>query len=275
MRRMIPNRREMNSTPRFLLDALSDSISSGIFIDTKFYVFSRREPTYGRVSSPRALYCNSRILDKVPYFSTLFSGGFSEGQLWDISGGFPTDFDPYVEDYDYLSDSDLEDGPSCLGEDEGGTHGDDGGNPQQRHENAEAMRTHQPVVPNSMLPDPLSEETIADRDDCGTIDDPPRMGKVVVIRDVGALTFEALLFFLYTDDIRFATFSSDPSGELAHERAGDWSTGKLPSPSAKSIYRLADKYNMSTLKERAMTHIRNNLEHCDIVEEVFSSFTSL
>ena len=55
--------------PRFLLDALNDSISSGTFIDTKFYVFSRREPS-GRVSSPRALFCNAQILDAIPYFSS-------------------------------------------------------------------------------------------------------------------------------------------------------------------------------------------------------------
>ena len=74
-------------------------------------------------------------------------------------------------------------------------------------------------------------------------------------------------------------------------RAGDWSTGRIPSPSAKSIYRLADKvtgldfaptylahrfkYDIPTLKERAKAHICNNLEHCKIVEEIFSSFTRL
>ena len=31
----------------------------------------------------------------------------------DISGEFPSDSDPYTEHYDYLSDSDLEDGSSC------------------------------------------------------------------------------------------------------------------------------------------------------------------
>ena len=55
--------------PHLLLDALNDSITSGTFVDTKFYVFSRREAS-GRVGSPRALHCNSRILDTVPYFST-------------------------------------------------------------------------------------------------------------------------------------------------------------------------------------------------------------
>ena len=55
--------------PRFLLDALIDSVGSGTFIDTKFFAFSRREFA-GRVGSPRALYCNSRVLKTVPYFST-------------------------------------------------------------------------------------------------------------------------------------------------------------------------------------------------------------
>jgi len=54
--------------PQFLLDALTDSITSGTFVDTKLYVFSRRERS-GRVGSPRALYCNSRVLNTVPYLS--------------------------------------------------------------------------------------------------------------------------------------------------------------------------------------------------------------
>jgi hypothetical protein len=55
--------------PQFLLDALTDSVSSGTFVDTKFFVFSRRETTRC-VGSPRALYCNSRVLDAVPHFFT-------------------------------------------------------------------------------------------------------------------------------------------------------------------------------------------------------------
>ena len=55
--------------PRFLLEALEESITSGTFIDTKFYVFSRRDSS-GRIGSPRPLYCNSRVLNTVPYFSS-------------------------------------------------------------------------------------------------------------------------------------------------------------------------------------------------------------
>ena len=39
----------------------------------------------------------------------MLSDGFSEGQTRNINDIFPSDLLPYTEDYDYLSDSDLED----------------------------------------------------------------------------------------------------------------------------------------------------------------------
>jgi hypothetical protein len=99
------------------------------------------------------------------------------------------------------------------------------------------------------------------------------------------------LYFLYTGEINFAPLSSDPCYSPAQIRAGDWSKERLPSPSAKSIYRLADKvidlefipttiahrlqYDIPALKEKAKAYICNNLEDCDIVEEIFSSFSYL
>lgn len=52
--------------PQFLLDALKKSITSGTFIDTKFHVVGEAS---GRVGSPRALYCNSCIMDNIPCLS--------------------------------------------------------------------------------------------------------------------------------------------------------------------------------------------------------------
>ena len=135
------------------------------------------------------------------------------------------------------------------------------------------------------------------------------MGKVAVIRDTAAVTyakpvvnrspfltrccsFEAMLYFLYTEEIKFAPFRSDPDHQLpAQERTGDWNAERLPSPSAKSVYRLADmvtsltctryftahqpKYDIPALKQLAKAHIHSNLTHCNIVDEVFSSFSSL
>ena len=48
----------------------------------------------------------------------MFSDSFSEGQTRDINEGFPLDFSPYTEHYDYLSDSDLEDEPSYSEEED-------------------------------------------------------------------------------------------------------------------------------------------------------------
>ena len=41
-----------------------------------------------------------------------------EGQMRDINEGFPSDAVPHTEDYDYLSDSDLGDEPSCYEDEE-------------------------------------------------------------------------------------------------------------------------------------------------------------
>lgn len=116
--------------PHFLLDALKASITSGTFIDTKFYVFSLQDSS-GCVGFPRPLYCNSRVLNTVPYFSTckfqkpllcltpdnmvsVFSNGYSEGEMKNLNEGFPSDTPHFAADYDYLSDSDLEDDETEL-----------------------------------------------------------------------------------------------------------------------------------------------------------------
>ena len=51
----------------FLQCALADSLSSGIFIDTKIYGFTRRKPN-DHVGDARPLYVNSHVLRQVPHF---------------------------------------------------------------------------------------------------------------------------------------------------------------------------------------------------------------
>ena len=43
----------------------------------------------------------------------MFSDGSPEGRIKDIDGEFPSGSHPYTEDYDYLTDSDLEDESPC------------------------------------------------------------------------------------------------------------------------------------------------------------------
>ena len=109
-----------------LREALNHGISSGNFVDTKIIVYSYRNST-GRVCGPKALYANSHVLKTVPYFndsehtatfdivlldthvivSKVLFGGFGESQSKDFKEAI--NVEEYSKDYDYLSDSDLED----------------------------------------------------------------------------------------------------------------------------------------------------------------------
>lgn len=104
-----------------LHEALNDAISSGRFVDTKIVLFSRKD-THGRVCKPRALYANSHVLRSVPYFEDrefplcsslvrdmtpfpVLSSTFAEAETRDFS---EIDGNEFAEDYNYSSDSDLE-----------------------------------------------------------------------------------------------------------------------------------------------------------------------
>ncbi|PWN20564.1 hypothetical protein BCV69DRAFT_299046 [Microstroma glucosiphilum] len=133
-----------------------------------------------------------------------------------------------------------------------------------------------------------------------------RKRRKVVVRDSSYTTFKALLFYLYTDTVEFAPLTSsfielgesdrDPvRGPLsdrvspahfcedmlkAHQRRQaiiDMLHQKHPDRptacSAKSMYRLADKLNLTDLKSRAHQHIATHLDSMNIVWEAFSSFT--
>ena len=52
-----------------LQEALRDSITSGTFIDTKFWVFSERCSKPGRVGKPKALFANGHVVRSVPRLS--------------------------------------------------------------------------------------------------------------------------------------------------------------------------------------------------------------
>ena len=98
--------------------------------------------------------------------SEVFSDGFSEGQLRDIDDGFPSDSNPYTEDYDYLSDSDLEDASSCSGDDEEEPQGDDNKSSQRGPDNTGHTRKLRTDTPNDRPSSPSSDDkTEAQSDD--------------------------------------------------------------------------------------------------------------
>lgn len=102
--------------------------------------------------------------------------------------------------------------------------------------------------------------------------------------------FEALLYYLYTGEIDFASFCSDKGSCYVREWRS-WEMGDRPKVSPKSIYRLADKvndpplsvsytkslskYDIPELKQLAWEKILEGLDSCDLVEKIFSGFTFL
>ncbi|PPR05354.1 hypothetical protein CVT24_007968 [Panaeolus cyanescens] len=134
----------------------------------------------------------------------------------------------------------------------------------------------------------------------------------IVVRDVAYTTYRAMLYYLYTDNIVFAPLASTfltvhhessavsldgmvstpaeinqtmtgklfPPFEQARNRSEwirDWMNDNpgRPAPcSAKAIYRLADRFDLAELKERAAQHIIKSLNVDNIAYEIFSPFAA-
>lgn len=110
--------------PLPLQEALRDSITSGTFVDTKFWIFSKRGSKAGRVGQPKALFVNGHVAKHVPRLRTrtafLLNRPSSSTNLLavledkkieeNLRARFPIDRKPYTNDYGYDDDSDLEEG---------------------------------------------------------------------------------------------------------------------------------------------------------------------
>lgn len=112
--------------------AMKESMHSVSFLDVKFFAFSRRqfsEDGTVRVDKPQHVLAISSVLREVEYFDKrtyrgimrhvwvtstfihiVLSGGFAESNgRTSVDAAFPEDQAPYTDEYDYESDSDLED----------------------------------------------------------------------------------------------------------------------------------------------------------------------
>ncbi|KAG8932698.1 hypothetical protein FRC02_000729 [Tulasnella sp. 418] len=121
--------------------------------------------------------------------------------------------------------------------------------------------------------------------------------QTIVIKDTSYITYRAMLFALYTDQLVFAPFSStyhnDRAAALKKDFDFPYSTrrqyvrSRLPTPkteaekkapfpiSPKSMYKLADKLNLPMIKQRAFEAIKDSLNPHNVATEVFATFSSL
>ncbi|KAJ3486730.1 hypothetical protein NLI96_g4038 [Meripilus lineatus] len=231
-----------NSLPTALDGALATSITTGGFVDTTYYLFSSRLSS-GKIGKPRAVYANSAVMRA--------AGQHFQGQL---SAGFATrnEIAQETADYGYDSDSDLED--------------DEGESPE------ESLVT---VVVNPN--DEMASENSDENPTMVQFPVPRRTKHTVVVSDVAANTWQALVFYILTGVIHFAPLRSQgleyrmqEITQYAHDHPG-----LPPLCSPKSMYRLADKVGLVDLKNLAMKDLEEKLPRIKILDEIFSKYSSV
>ncbi|KAJ6456218.1 hypothetical protein C8R47DRAFT_1165543 [Mycena vitilis] len=219
---------------------LAETIRGEEAVDVKFYVYTRAGEGY--VTRPQALFAKMTLLrgHSEPLDNYICgvsgAGGFAASELVDLDADAPPE--EQFEEYDYMSDSDLEDEED----------GEEQTNAPSNVASASSSSTGEisfTVVPGV------------------TINAARRMGRVVPVKGHAFKTWNALLHYLYINKINFR---SSPSGESA---------SRMPECSVKSMYKLADKFALEELKSCALESMRAQLSEETIMREAFSTFTSL
>ncbi|KAH7908474.1 hypothetical protein BJ138DRAFT_353049 [Hygrophoropsis aurantiaca] len=122
--------------------------------------------------------------------------------------------------------------------------------------------------------DALVEETTPHNPSPNTRELPPAYHpthnavRTIRVHGVALKTLKALVYYCYTSEIHFRRLRSSP---------GSKDQSLLPDCiycSPKSMYRLADKIGADELKKLSLTSIRSNLSKHNILDELFSHFTS-
>ncbi|GLB39078.1 hypothetical protein LshimejAT787_0602400 [Lyophyllum shimeji] len=220
---------------RKLQEALCNSLAGDAFGDAKSCLFARRVGK-GHVTRPQVIFANKSLLQ-----------GHSAplDKLLDAVENIVTVRDlAYVsrgDMYEYDSDSDLESEPE---------EGD--GDPNDHNDCAIGAAV-----------------TIQGKEKAAHgITELGENERVIFIRDAAFKTWKSLVFYLYTGEVNFRRSSSDvPQPGLEPN---------TPAPcSPKSIYRLAIKFDLPELKLLALNAIARDLSEGNIVNELFSRFTSM
>ena len=202
------------------------------------------------------------------------------GTKENLRARFPTDRKPYTTRYDYEDDSDLEeddddddgdgdgDGDDILDDESAGVPQAITEKPRDNDvivlEKSDAKSNeHSDIISVSDL-DSLFSDSSDTKGKTETASS-AHVGKVVVIEDVAFVTyvrlpspyacttkitctrFQAMLRYLYTDEIEFAPWGSTERRKARALEKISESYG-IPKPSPKSVYRLAEKVTSSRIR---------------------------
>ncbi|KAM5532554.1 hypothetical protein V8D89_013760 [Ganoderma adspersum] len=240
--------------------ALLASVTGRSFEDVKFFAFSRRTRN-GSVDTPLPLLANSALIRKASsHFDFVFGAGFSESGITDMDTPYPPTRSTSAEMYDYTSDSDLEDEADV-----------EGGAPSAHDASAE---DHTDVKDNDGVSTASKEDASSDSRSLVNGSGPKRAqtrpGRVVFLGDIAYATWKSFIFYAYYEELNFSPLKSQQP-----PRPKEQDPYEAPLCSPKSMYRIAHKYDIASLKEKALNDIKSKLSPGNILEEMFSTFTSL
>lgn len=231
------------------INALLRKSLFGELLDTQFYLFSVRSKRKGNVTNLQALFANDEALTMCSeYFGSLLS----EKKLDDPA---VVEFQDYhaceggisLDEYGYESDSDLD----------------------EEEETDEIVQDNEKSaeVSAERVCRTASVKVFATNGVQRVI--PSRR---VLVTDTAFNTWQALLDYIYTDEIVFAPLRSQAGGTLKTARRRGLDEALPCSP--KSMYRLACKIKHDKLQAKALAAIRSSLAEHNVLQELSSSLTS-
>ncbi|EGN92310.1 hypothetical protein SERLA73DRAFT_191353 [Serpula lacrymans var. lacrymans S7.3] len=269
---------------------LRKSLLGEELINTQFHLFTAHSVRSHKAIRPRALFANDVLLEGSEYFTKLLVHKQDADGVVDFS-----ERNPYVEglsldDYDYASDSDLEDEDeedldrSAVSQPvkfEGKCYSKQTEWQTEKDGNCQAMAkddtddevgaiagfgtwTPRPVV----VPTQLKVKNVC----------PPRYihSRHLFVKDTAFRTWQALLFYIYTDQILWSPLKSQAAtdSKTIRDMAIEANPNGPPPCSPKSMYRLANKVGFKRLKKLAFSAISDSLSEHNIIQEIGSSLTS-
>ncbi|KAJ7788054.1 hypothetical protein B0H14DRAFT_3504685 [Mycena olivaceomarginata] len=211
----------------------------GMTLSRKFCAYTRAGARY--VSRPRPMFTKLALLrghsDSLDAYFLGVSGAAesAESKMLDLDMDMPPE--ERFQEYDYMSDSDLD------------SDDEEEGVPTDK-----TARTS--TTSAAQLPLPASRSSSPGSSSRPTPNGPHGRNKGTCIQNVEC--------YLYTNKIIFCTSDS-------HQH----SFSPTPECSAKSMYKLADRFGLDELKTLALESLQSQLSAENIVREAFSSFTSL
>ncbi|KAI0357179.1 hypothetical protein OH77DRAFT_140098 [Trametes cingulata] len=251
------------------------------FENVKFYAFSRRSAD-GRIHRPLPVLANMSLLrNTAPHFDYLLEteSKFAENILVNLDATFPSASPYTIDDHLYASDSDLEDAePDDIGCSPSASNSEVVSE-TAKFEDSTINQDHEAIQPVGRAETNREDESTQSLTESASADEDRehhgRWGRVVFLPDIASKTWRAFIFYAYFGErgIYFSRLKSKQKIEGQEQQTPMHQRRLGCSP--KSMYRLADKYNIPDLKKLAFEAIRLDLSPGNILDEAFSTFTSL